>query len=469
MKATVCLTVFLILTAAVATAEAPRFVEKPCTGELAQSPARCGTVSVPESAASGRMIALNVVVVPAAKKPAGIPLFHFEGGPGVAATDAAGFYVGPGAMYCATRDVVLIDDRGTGASNPLRCPSLEHRSHLQNIYTDASGTKVPDVEACRDALAKIADLTAYSTPQIASDFDAVRQALGYDQFDIWALSYGTRLAQEYIRRFPSRVAHAVLVGFVPADYRTPLFHAANAQRALDLLFYKCQIDAACSAKYPNLRSDWTQVQERVRHGVTVKRGGSTVTITAGPFGEAVRDLMGVAVQQRQLPSLIHQAAAGDFGPFVDALPKDSSQFADGLYLSIACSEGAARIRAGEVEQYTAGTFVGAWRAREELAACAVWPRHALDDGFFEPVKSAPPTLVIAGEMDHVATPDWGRQFCDSLPTCRFVLVPDMGHAPFDLDAWANGSCLDEIMAGFYRNPAALDVSCLRTMRPPAFR
>ena len=93
----------------------------------------------------------------------------------------------------------------------------------------------------------------------------------------------------------------------------------------------------------------------------------------------------------------------------------------------------------------------------------------MDDAFYEPIHVATPILVIAGEMDQVATPDWGREFCDSLPACRFILVPDFGHAPFDLDAWKNGDCLDVVMTSFYANPASVDTSCFRSMRPPPFK
>src|SRR5205085_4699253 len=137
-------------------------------------------------------------VVPAIKKKIGeVPMFHLEGGPGIAATNAAGFYVGPGSVYREHRDVVLIDQRGTGKSNPLQCPQLEKRGPLVEMYP------VDEVKACRETLEKTADLTQYSTERAAGDIDAVRRALGYDNIDLWGVSYGTRLAQVYMKRYPA--------------------------------------------------------------------------------------------------------------------------------------------------------------------------------------------------------------------------------------------------------------------------
>lgn len=406
------------------------------------------TVIVPEDRAGTRTIALNVVVIPALRKRKGIPpLFHLDGGPGIAATNAAPFYIGPGSVYREWRDIVLIDQRGTGGSNPLRCPALEQRPPSGTMYSH------DDVVACRDALQGKTDLTNYSTEHAAEDIESVRKTLGYPKIDIWALSYGTRLAQEYIKRFPARVRRVVLAGFVPLDYRAPLFHAANAQRVLDLLLFKCQSDDECARKYPALREDWK----------------SASAMRSGPLAEALRTFLGTAAAQRELPAMIHAAAGGDVAPFLGRLPKDSSQFAEGLYLTIVCSEGVSRIDPDDIERHTNGTFVGDYRVREEVAACANWPKYPVQPAFYEPPKSSPPILVLAGEMDQVAPPDWGRDFCSRLPQCQFVLIPDLGHGPFDLDAWTNGSCFDEIAVHFYDRGGAVDTSCLKDMRPPEFQ
>jgi len=403
---------------------------------MAKLPVQCGTVAVPDG------VDLNVVVVKAQKKRAGMPpMFHLEGGPGIAGTAAAGFYVGPGSMYRKDRDVVLIDQRGTGKSNPLRCPALE--AVFGHYPAD-------DVANCIRELQAKADLTKYSTEIAAADIDRVRQALGYERIDIAAISYGTRLAQVYMRRFPDRVRDAVLVGTVTLDYRTPLYHAAAGQRVLDLLFYKCQVDADCSAKYPALRSDWQKIVE-----------------PRSAFAEGFRTLLTTAAAQRKVPALIHAAANGDKKPLLEALPKNSAQFALGLYLTIACSEGSARINAADIPRFTDGTFLGDYRVKDEMAACAQWPKYSLPSDFFTPVKSNAQVLAISGEMDNVALPEMSAEVCSQMPHCQLLTIADMGHGPFDLDQWTHGECFDEIAASFYAG--TLETSCLKLMKPPAFQ
>ena len=429
-------------------------VPHPCPPPLAAAHAKCLTVTVAEDPAKpdGRKIGLNVVVVPAIKKKAGEPaMFHLEGGPGVAATNAAMFYVGPGSVYREQRDVVLFDQRGTGESNPLRCPELEKRGPLVDMYPSA------EVKACRETLEKTADLLQYSTDRATGDVDAVRRALGYEKIDLWGVSYGTRLAQVYMKRYPSRVRRVLLAGFAPLDYRTPLSHAVNAQRVLDLLFYKCERDAACREKYPQLRDEWSGMMEMARLG----------TVPYGPFAEGVRNLMSTATSQRKLPADIHAARAGRFEQITGRFAKDSSQFALGAYFSIVCSEAALRIRDLDVAQETIGTFLHDYRVQQELGACTNWPKYDVAPTFYDPPKSGS-VLVMSGEMDATTPPDWSYEFCAKLPRCRVLLFPDLGHGPFDLDQWEHGECYDAIAARFLASDR-VDDECMKGMHPPAFQ
>jgi len=447
-------------------AASPTLVSRACGARMPAGRVTCGTVDVPEDpAAPGRRtIALNVVVVKPTKPVAGaVPMFHLEGGPGVPATAAAEFYLGPGGVYAESREIVLIDQRGTGGSNALPCPDQERR----NVWDDEYDPTM--VDACRRALEGRADLNQYTTDNAAADVDAVRAALGYDRIDIAALSYGTELAQAYLKRYPARVHAAVLAGFVPLDLRQPLFHANNAQRVLDLLFYECARDTGCNSKYPRLRDDWANALRRFQNGaVVVNAKGGTIRLRRGPFGELFRNMMGTAAGQRRLPALIHAAAGGDFTGFVSDSSGAAAPVAEGLYLSIVCSEAQPRIPA-DVTPFTSGTFLGTYRVDQERAACARWPHRQVPDTFYAPPRDEVPVLVLSGSMDHVATPDWGREFCDSRKGCTFLSIPDMGHGPFDLDQWAEGDCFDRIAAGFLADPRHVDTSCIARMRPPAFK
>jgi pimeloyl-ACP methyl ester carboxylesterase len=442
------------------------FVPHPCDPALQNPRLVCGTVTVPEnrSAAGGRAIALNVAIVRAARKrPDAVPMFHLDGGPGIGATGVAGFYLGPGSFYAATRDVVIVDQRGTGRSGALRCARVESRPPWEDEY------RAEDVAECRRTLEAQADLTQYSTESAALDLDSVRQAVGAASIDLWALSYGTRLAQVYLKRFPARVHAAALVGFAPLDYRTPLSHAVNAQRVLDLILYECQHEAACARKYPNLRDEWQSLLRRFDAGpVTLTMRGGEVSLGRGRFAELFRNMLTTGAGQRGVPAIVHAAATGDFAPFAARASGPGPPFAMGLYLSIVCSEAVPRIPE-DASPFTAGTFLGAYRVSQERFGCADWPRYAVPADFYDPLRTSVPILVISGTMDSVTTPDWAREFCSSTAACVGVNVPDLGHGPFDLGEWTEGDCVDRVTAAFFDDPRHVDASCVARMKPPPFK
>jgi pimeloyl-ACP methyl ester carboxylesterase len=243
----------------------------------------------------------------------------------------------------------------------------------------------------------------------------------------------------------------------------------NAQRVLDLLFYKCRADERCGAQYPNLKNEWSALLARLdRSPASVQWNGTTVSMGRGRFTEEVRNSLVTAAGQRAFPAMVHAAFGGDFAPFLRNERKGPSPFAIGLYLTIACSEGSSRIAPADVDRYTAGTFLGDYRVRQELSACAEWPRYQLSADFFNPPASPTQLLLISGEMDHVMPPDYAEQFCSTLKNCHLVVIPDLGHGPFDLDAWTGGDCYDRI-AGRFLNEGIVDESCVKEMRGPAFR
>lgn len=443
-----------------------------CTVEHVDEELLCGVLEVPENREkpSGRAIALNVVVIPATEPAAGTaPLFVLEGGPGIAATGTAKRFIDWG--YNRTREIVLVDQRGTGGSHPLRCPALEALSPLEEWYP------LEQVRACRRELEQRADLTQYTTPAAAQDLNAVREALGHERVDLWALSYGTKLAQVYLRMFPGRVRSAVLVGTVPLGrFRAPLQHAVNGQRALDLLLFECQSDPGCNAAFPELRLEWSAVLERLRSGPIHVRYLSPdsgeerqVEIRHGPVAEIIRGMAAGTGSARELPYLIHKAANGDWTPFLQRVLSGGGgpPLAEGLYLSIECAEGTARIEEDEVARHTAGTFLGNYRVRRQMAACAEWPIAELPRGLFEPVVSDIPVLLLAGEMDGVTPPSWALAVAKHLPNSRYLVIGGLGHFPGGL---SNMECYDRITLEFYERASAdgVDLSCIEQMESPPF-
>ncbi len=294
----------------------------PCKVPGAREEVLCGTLTVYENreTRTGRTIDLNVVVLPALE-PGGAkeaPLFPLDGGPGVAATHAAGFYAGEGKKYRRRRDVVLVDQRGTGKSNGLAAPAgtKTPQQFLTEMYP------VAYVQELRASLEPRADLTQYTTSIAMDDLNDVRAWLGYEQIDLAGLSYGTSAALVYMRQHPTRVRAAVLMGVAPTDLKMPSHHARAAQRALELLLEDCSGDSACHGAFPELRREWEELlarlerePARVEYSPPDQSGAVTVEIGRDIFAEKLRSTMYSTAGARQIPLIIHHAARATLGRF----------------------------------------------------------------------------------------------------------------------------------------------------------
>ena len=437
----------------------PSFVTKECAKELTSSNVTCGSVAVPENhqEPDGRKIDLNVIVLRALQPPSErVAQFELDGGPGLAATDGAGFYATDGAAYRRTRDVVLIDMRGTGASNPLRCPALEQRQKadpLAPLYP-------PDLVAdCAKSLSTASDLRQYTTEAAARDIDHVREALGYRQIDLSALSYGTTLALRYIADFPERVRLALLMGTAPAHRTPPRHHATSAERALKMLFDACGADPTCAAQYPDLEAELDLAMERQRR---------LDPVTAPVLLENIRSKMYAPDTARRIPALIRQLAQGNVDAFRPPGAGGWRSFADGLYLSITCAESLARMNIDAAIEEAKTTRFGAYRLERQRDACAHWPVAPPDPDLFRMGTYETPVLFISGARDPVTLPDWTAEAAKMFPNSLNVIIPQSGHI-FD-GLTGIDTCLDPLILHFFDTGLikGLDTSCLETMRPGPF-
>ncbi len=448
----------------------------PCTLPNIPEPLRCGTLVVPEvrGVRDGRTIALRVVVVPAARPdPAPDPWVELVGGPGNAATDFAAAFVGDLSYARRDRDVLLVDQRGTGGSHPLYCEELA----LHQISSLPARFPLAAVAACRARLAAEADLSAYSTAAAAEDLEAVRRWLGYPRLNLFGSSYGTRVALEYLRRYPTRTRSAILWGVVPPGFRRPRFYPRDGQRALDRLIEECERDPACASWYPRLRGDlgamWARLEGRpvpvsFRHPAT----GDTVTTAITPAGVAqvIWNALSYPDRARRLPFAIHRAATGDFSALqaLDlATVPPRRRYHNAMHLSVVCGEEVLQSSAEELEAASAGSFMPPDRGLEYLAACREWGVRPVDPGTLGPVGAAVPTLIVSGELDPITPPSWGDEVARGLPLSRHLVVPYLAHEASGL---RGAECLDSLFAGFVAtpDPAALVVDCVATIRPPAF-
>src|SRR6187455_1856299 len=242
----------------------PVFEVRPCETVAKTAGARCGVVYVPEdrSRRHGRKIGLHVVVLPAtgAARDDQRAQYVLEGGPGFATTDFLGFYAGEGAPYREKRDIVLADMRGTGQSNPLRCAAIEERQKRQPTLPMYPPELVAE---CAQQSSVASDPRAYTTGAAARDIELVRRALGYQQLDLNAVSYGTTLALRYIAEYPKSVHSAVLMGTVPASRTPPRFHASTAQASFEKLGADCAANSACLAEFGDVRANLATALQRV--------------------------------------------------------------------------------------------------------------------------------------------------------------------------------------------------------------
>jgi pimeloyl-ACP methyl ester carboxylesterase len=443
----------------------------PCKIEGVEGEARCATYPVWEdrAARAGRRIPLNIVILPAlAPDKAPDPVFFLVGGPGQGATTTAGWKSQDKMRQ--RRDIVLIDQRGTGRSGLLDCDLYDGGTDLAKVA--AAMAPIPAVRKCREELAGKADLTLYTTALAADDLDEVRAWLGYGKVNLHGGSYGTRLAQVYLKRHPGSVRTAILEGVAPLDAPIPLPHARAGQRAIDMVLADCAADPACKAAFPRLREELQEVFARLDSGVTVEvtdpRTGkkSTVRPDRGLVAEGIRFLL-YGDNGSRLPLQIHRAAGGDLAPLVEhALGRRiglDEDLATGLMYSVTCAEDLPFIDDAAAERETRGTLLGDYRIRQQKAVCEVWPRGAVRPADREPVRSDAPVLLLSGERDPVTPPELAERVARHLPNSLHVVFAGGGHG-------GRGDCYNGILSAFLERASAkgIDAACAGKSKPIEF-
>lgn len=458
----------------------PGLTVAPCTVPGVAGPARCGTLEVWENRTtrSGRKIPIRFVVLPATgPNPARDAVFPIAGGPGQSMVEVAAGSAQELAPLRDTRDILLVDQRGTGGSNLLACRLYDPETDLQSYF----GPFYPAdrVAACWAEWRGRADLSQYTSDAAADDFDEVRAALGYDRLNLYGTSYGTRAALVYMRRHPQRVRSAMLLGVVPTDTRMPLFTARDAQRAIDGIFAECRAQPACNAAFPDLPGSLRRALERFSGGpvemtVLHPRTGrpARVRLPRDLFVEALRYLAYSAANAAMIPAVVHQAGEGDYGPVAEFALSTRRDIVDagshGVYLSVTCAEDLPFFELEEGRRLAEGTFLGDYRVRDQKAACAAWPVSAVSRAFLEPVVSDAPALLLSGQWDPATPPAQAEQALRTLRNARHVVFPSGAHGFFGLTG--GPACAQKLITDFVRSadPRGLDASCASSVRRPPF-
>jgi pimeloyl-ACP methyl ester carboxylesterase len=448
---------------------------EPCTLAAVGLPvtvsAHCGTLTVPEDRAQpeARRLELAVALVPSRSKQAKPdPVFMLAGGPGQSARQAFPSVAGAFRELLRERDVVLVDQRGTGGSNPIACrpPGHDEATDVPAL-ADPAGARRFAAE-CLDGLD--ADPRFYTTSDAVLDLEAVRAAIGAEQVNLVGISYGTRVALEYLRRFPKRVRTVVLDGVVPPELALGSEHARNLEAALDAHFALCEADADCRRMFgsPRARLDallagLRKEPQRVRYRDPLTDEMREDELTTAAVAGVVRLYAYAPQLAAMLPRSLAEAAAGRTEVLMAQARMIESligeQIALGPQLSVSCAEDADRLR---VDQADAGTLMGTEFVAAVLAQCEVWPRGRRPADFNAPVQSERPVLLLSGELDPVTPPRYGEAVVKHLPNGRHLVVRGQGH-----NVMAAG-CLPRLMGRFVATADArgLDAACLQQLAPP---
>jgi pimeloyl-ACP methyl ester carboxylesterase len=426
---------------------------------------RCLTLPVPLEPGKPATLNLHVTIAPALRQGARPdPLFVLAGGPGEAGSDVLPLLSTAFRRVRATRDIVFIDQRGTGLSGKLDCPSDgDADAQLSDLEADAA------MRRC--IAASKAPFAAYTTAAAARDIEAVRRALGYEKINLWGGSYGTRLAQAYARAYPAGVRTLTLDAVAAPDQVIPA-GGHDAQAALDQLFAQCARDAACARAYPNLRGEFDALVARLDAGpLTLNLPDPRtarqvdVTLTSARLLDTVRSMLYSPADARRLPFLVHSASAGRWQPFVARRNLAADFAAEGapatlLHLAVVCAEDMPRftpaLAAADASRLTR-TLADRLRGLCRLMNVPAVP-------YVAPTRIAAPALLLSGAQDPVTPPHRAREAARYMADAQLLTAPNVGHGVSQL------GCAPRLLRAFLDRPEAkVDGACLNEIPAPTFQ
>ena len=456
---------------------APAISLKDCRLEhplhLSSAAARCGTLMVALDPAhpQGEQIGLRVAVIPALNRRSTLPpLLLLAGGPGQSAIDLYMSTAPAFARIARDHDIVMVEQRGTGKSAPLRCEFPE----------DWSGA-ADDLAALRAATAKcltaLGDRVQFFTSSVAlQDLDAARRALGYGKVSLYGASYGTRMAELYMRRYGAFVDAAILDGVVRPENALGPQTPFDGERALEAIMARCAASPDCSGAFPQLPAELASLRQRFGpaqvdlslpdpdSGLPQKVRFNRVMLAA-----ALRLMSYSSAQASLLPLLIHQAAAGNLAPMAAQALLYTHELGDllanGMQMSVVCSEDVPLFEAAHIDRVRlAATYQGTDQIDSLQEICRTWPRGPVDADLHAPLTSGIPTLLLSGWADPVTPAADAEGLAGGLAHHRHLILDGEGHGQL-----ATG-CMPRLMAEFLNapDPEHLAAQCLGKHRAAPF-
>ncbi len=432
--------------------------------------ARCGSFEVPEDPVrpEGRQIELAYAVLPArGSRTRPDPVFFLAGGPGQSAREAAPLMRAALRHVNRNRDLIFLDQRGTGGSNSLDC-DFDYMSDMLEMDFPAINQRLRECKQGWDA-----DVRHYTTEIAALDLEAMRERYGFEQINLVGGSYGTRMAQVYLRRFPERVRGLVIDGVVPTRLRLGAEHGIKLDQTLIRLFDACAEDRECAAAFPDLESAFeVLVSHYSTNGqalsVTHPRTGQAVDITFNRdfLASGLRFLAYAPQTQMMIPYLIHEAATtGDPSRLASQSLMVTEQMGDmiaiGLNFAVGCAEDWPSWPRDLDQSHT---LLGNSMLEFYDTVCDWWPRGEVPEDFHQPFDPGTPMLILSGEFDPVTPPEYGDEAAAQFANSRHLVASGQGHIV------STQACMSRIVTEFIDNLDldALDTDCMDSLGPEPF-
>ncbi|WP_458071128.1 alpha/beta hydrolase [Rhodanobacter sp. BL-MT-08] len=432
----------------------------------------CADFPVPENRDDphGRIIKLKLAVLrTSAQVPSADMLVFLAGGPGQAATAAASTVASVLQPLRAHRNVLLLDQRGTGGSNALTCRDSDEITAKDDEDSDDLGKIRSAAAACLKQISPRADPRYYTTTVAAQDLEDVRKALGAPAFDLIGVSYGTRMAQQYLMHYPDAVRSVVLDSSVPNTLALGESFAQTLDEALKLQFARCTAELACKQRFGDPDQTLYQLRDALRanpHPVSFRDPETYRSVkrvlNESSLASVVRMFAYTPPTAALLPMSIDAAAHGDVGPLLGQakiLSGDLSELmGSGMQYSVICSEDADLLTPRPQDEQT---ILGTKMIDSLKAVCSVWPRGTRPANFHEPLNTDKPVLLLAGQYDPVTPPRYADEIAKGLPNARVLVLKGQAHS-----VMAAG-CAPKLIKQFVEklDPKALDASCLDLLQP----
>ena len=364
------------------------------------------------------------------------------------------------------RDIVLVDQRGTGRSASLDCGDAG-----EGLFLSSALDRAALIDAGVSCLGNLDhDPRFFTTSTAVADLEQVRIALGYDELNLYGISYGTRVAQHYLRRFPGTTRSVILDGVLPPGLALGPDVALRSQAALDAVFERCEAQATCRDEFPDLRGSFEAVLDRLQDAPAElsfehPRTGETVDIVVDRMlvVGVVRLLVYAPQTASLLPVLIDAAHAGDYRGFATQallVSEAMEELSVGLNYAVVCTEDTPYAHPLDLDEQ-AETYMGTAFVEVTAAVCEHWPRGVMDEDLRDPLTSDKPALILSGELDPITPPAYARLVASGLANAVEIVGRGQGHGMLMV------GCVPRLIAEFVETPqpGSLDLDCVDRIRP----